>query len=315
MNNNFDSSWCYNPNFNTSSFVPPTLQTAMSSVKQSSDINNRYFSNCHNPNRISFCGAPPPFPKVLRSIDDNSKELDALNSLAAGECIKAMTKSSVQPTGDEDEGNEVEELWKGNCNYSEYIENGASNLFICWSGTPAELIAKLCHYDLEVLTIYRTSDIGVCNVVFEKHITARKAFLMQREIKLRMIPPKNSRRNWFRCPSPKFLVKFETKCRLVVKKGKTHFHESVGELLMSDYRSRKGCIVWANQLKGHRLRIVCCEGNFKLPSGKVIEMKGVPTYSNSKTPLGWISYRNRRTKKMLVTRRSGNDLGDYIYTG
>jgi len=80
-------------------------------------------------------------------------------------------------------------------------------------------------------------------VIFAAHNNARKAFLMQREIKLRMVPPKNSSRNWLRNPSPKFLVKFETRCRLVVKKGKAECQEIVGDLLMTHYHKQKGCIV------------------------------------------------------------------------
>jgi len=209
-------------------------------------------------------------------------------------------------------GNEVGELWSGNCDYSEWIEKGGSNLFISWSGTGSELRAKLCHHNLDVRTVRKTSDVEVFNVIFESYMNARKAFLMQREIKLRMIPPKNSRRNWLRNPSRKFWVKFETKYRLVVKKGKAECHDVVGDLLMTDYNEGKGCIIWADQLKGHRIRIVGCEGNFKFPSGRIVKMKGVPAYSDAK-PLGWISYRSRRAGELFVIRRSGNNIGDYIY--
>jgi len=209
-------------------------------------------------------------------------------------------------------GSEVRELWSGNCEYSEYIEKGGSNLFINWSGTGSELWVKLCHHDLNVKTVWNTSDGGIFNVIFETHIDARKAFLMQCEIQLRMIPPENSSRNWLRNPSPKFWVKFETKYRLVVKKGKAECHDVVGDLLMTDYNEGKGCIIWADQLKGHRIRIVGCEGNFKFPSGRIVKMKGVPAYSDAK-PLGWISYRSRRAGELFVIRRSGNNIGDYIY--
>jgi len=224
----------------------------------------------------------------------------------------ALPTAPLSPISGFTAGNEVGEIRSGNCSYSECIDKGGSNLFISWSGTSSELQTKLCHHGLDVRTVKMTSDVGVFNVIFETHIDARKAFIMQREIKIRMIPPKNSRRNWFRNPSPKFWVKFETRYRLVVKKGKAECHGIVGDLLMSDYQNRKGCIVWADQLKGHRIRIVSCEGNFKFPGGRIVEMKGVRTYSDVK-PLGWISYRSRHAKELFVTRRSGNNLEDYIY--
>merc|ERR1719427_1771140 len=202
---------------------------------------------------------------------------------------------------------EVENLWVGNCNYKECNENGGSNLFITWNGTASELLAKLQNYNLQVRTASKCRNDSIVNVVFENHLNARKAFLMQRDVKMKMIPPKGSRRNWLRNPSPKYLVKFETRCRLVVKKGKADCHETVGDLLMSSSQERKGCIVWADQLKGHRIRIVGCEGNFMFPGGRTVEMKGVRTYSDVK-PLGWISYRSRHVKELFVTRRSGNNL-------
>jgi len=317
--NYINSPGCVNSKYIANSDVlPNTPFTSMSSFTQSSDMaplldpNRGNFNNCNDSNQISYSKSPV----VRHSIDGLSKfELDDVNHAAVRVCPRAMTTSSVHPNGEEIEAsnNKFEELWSGNCNYSEYIENGVSNLFISWSGTASELLAKLCHHDLLVRKVCRTNDVGIFNVIFGAHNNARKAFFMQREIKLRMVPPKNSSRNWLRNPSPKFLVKFETRCRLVVKKGKAECQEIVGDLLMTHYHKQKGCIIWADQLKGHRIRVVSCEGNFKLVSGRIIEMKGVRTYSDAKAPLGWIYYRNKLTKKMLVTRRSGNKLEEYIY--
>lgn len=201
---------------------------------------------------------------------------------------------------------EEDNLWPGTCNYVEYQRDGGSNLFITWSGSTAKLVEKLLSYKLGVRDVCSTSDENVCNVIFESHPIARKAFTMQHQIRLRIVPPKNSHRIWLRNPSPKFLVKFETKCKLVVRKGKAECHDIVGELL-------KGCLILADQLKGHRIRVVCCEGSFMFPGGKIVEMKGVPNKSEEKASLGWISYRCKYTKESLVIRRSWNLLSDYIY--
>jgi len=201
---------------------------------------------------------------------------------------------------------EKENLWPGACNYVEYQRNGGSNLFITWSGSKAKLVEKLQSYKLEVRDVFSTSDKDVCNVIFESHPIARKAFTMQSQIRLRIVPPKNSHRIWLRNPSPKFLVKFETKCNLVVRKGKAECHDIVGELLT-------GCLISADQLKGNRIRVVSCEGGFMFPGGKVVKMKGIPSNSDEKATLGWISHRCKYTKEALVIRRSWNLLSDYVY--
>jgi len=155
-----------------------------------------------------------------------------------------------------------------------------------------------------VREVLSTKDKSMCNVIFETHPIARKAFTMQQQIRLRIVPPINSRRCWFRNPSPKFLVQFETKCRLTVRKGKAECHDTVGELL-------KGCFITVDQLKGNRIRVMCCEGSFMFPGGKIVEMKGVQDKSDKKTSLGWISFRCK--DKLLVIRRSWNMLSDYVY--
>jgi len=185
-------------------------------------------------------------------------------------------------------------------------KNGGSNLFITWSGRKAELANKLHLFHLKVRDIFSTSDESILNVVFESHPIARKAFTMQNQIRMRIVPPKDSHRIWWRNPSPQFLVKYETKCQLVVKKGKKECHDTVGELL-------PGCLITADQLKGHRIRVLCCEGSFMFPGGSIVQMKGVLNKSHEKASLGWISYRCKHTKETLVIRRSWNNLGDYLY--
>jgi len=199
-----------------------------------------------------------------------------------------------------------ESLWKGNLDYEEYQFNGGSNLFVSWSGSKAELVKKLRTFKLEVREILKTIDSNICNVIFQTHPIARKAFTMQKRIRLRILPPKHSHRIWFRNPSPTFLVKFETKCRLSVRRGKAECHEVVGELF-------KGCVITADQLKGSRIRVKCCEGSFKFSGGKVVEMKGFQNNSDKNTSIGWISYRCKYTNESFVIRRSWNKLTDYLY--
>jgi len=206
----------------------------------------------------------------------------------------------------EAEPEKEDNLWPGTCNYAEYQRNGGSNLFITWSGPKAKLVEQLHNFKLDVRDVLSTSDPNVCNVIFESHPIARKAFTMQNQIRLRIVPPKNSHRIWLRNPSPKFLVKFETKCKLVVRKGKAECHDIVGELL-------KGCLICADQLKGNRIRVVSCEGSFMFPGGKIVEMKGVPNQSGEKATLGWVSHRCKYTKEALVIRRSWNLLSDYVF--
>jgi len=192
-------------------------------------------------------------------------------------------------------------LWTGGLNYEEYQLNGGSNLFITWSGAKEALVDKLKSFKLKVREVLSTRDKNICNVIFESHPIARKAFTMQQQICVRIVPPKNSQRVWFRNPSPTFLVKFETKCELPLRQGKAECHDLVGYL-------QKGCLVTADQLKGNRIRIISCKGTIVYPGRKSDEMMG-----GMKTSLGWISYRTKNTNESLVIRRSWNKLEDYVY--
>jgi len=202
-------------------------------------------------------------------------------------------------------------------NYAEQQHPRHSNLYVNWAGTADQLRGELEQRSLEVHSIFSTTVRGLWNVVFDLHSSARKAFTTQREIKIRMVPPRRSKKNWFRNPSPKFLVQYETKCRLDVRQGKAVVHDLVGVLLMSRSSSqeRKGCYIWADQLKGHRIRIVGCVGKFMFPTKRVIDMKEIPQNPVGNAPIGWVSYRNRHTREEYVTRISGNLLQEYIYNG
>jgi len=214
------------------------------------------------------------------------------------------------------------DLWPGSCNYTESELNAGSSLFVSWCGLQSELVGNLRNFQFEVMHVHETCDDTVFNVVFVSHAIARKAFTKQRTIRLRMVPPKKSRFKWLRNPSPMFLVKYETQRTLVVKKGKAESHDIVGELLMSNCKEHRGCLVWADQLKGHRIRVVGYKGSLKRVDGEIVAKEGLPMAlqgvlgkPHNISSLGWISYRSQYAKEMFVIRRSGNLLSDYIYRG
>jgi len=208
-------------------------------------------------------------------------------------------------------------IYRNNFSYKEDQHESHSNLYVHWTSTAEQLIDELEQKNLEVHCIQTTIIKDLWNVVFDTHSSARKAFTTQRELKIRMVPPRRSKKNWFRNPSPKFLVQYETKCRLDVREGKAVVHDLVGVLLMSrsSYEGSKGCHIWADQLKGHRIRIVGCVGKFMFPSKRVIDMKEIPPKPVGNEPIGWVSYRNRHTREEYVTRISGKQLQEYIYNG
>merc|ERR1712060_826997 len=246
----------------------------------------------------------------VSSVPRNSETVDATAANSGKNTPATSSNSSLKEAIEKIGriGATVEEvnLWTGSLNYEEYQLNGGSNLFITWSGANGALVEKLQSFKLQVREVLNTTDENICNVIFESHPIARKAFTMQRQIRVRIVPPKNSHRVWFRNPSPTFLVKFETKCRLTVRKGKAECHDVVGELL-------KGCLITADQLKGNRIRVISCEGSFVFPGGNTVEMMGVQSNSSQKTSLGWISCRSKYTNESLVIRRSWNKLEDYVY--
>jgi len=216
---------------------------------------------------------------------------------------------------------EDDDLWPGSCTYAESEQNSGATLFVTWFSSRALLVGKLRHFKLEVKHVRSTSDNKVFNVVFEGHACARKAFTMQRTIRVRMVPPKKSNFKWLRNPSPKFLVKFETMRPMIIRNGKSETGDIVGILLLSKLREEERCFVWADQLKGHRIRIVACKGSLKYKDGTVLEMTGISNKlegdigERRMQSLGWVSYRSKYTNEMFVKRRSGNLLSDYIYRG
>jgi len=210
-------------------------------------------------------------------------------------------------------------IYMENFSYAEEQHGRHSNLYVNWSGTADQLRVELVKKNVEVHSIRITPIKGLWDVVFDSHPSARKAFNTQREIKIRMVPPRSSRRHWFRNPGSNFLVKYETKCRLAIRERKAVTSELVGELLMSGSNSeeQKGCYIWADRLKGHRIRIVGCVGKFMFPfpSERVIDMQEIPSELVVNEPIGWVSYRGRYTREVFAVRISKNRLEDYIYHG
>merc|ERR1719193_1142952 len=275
--------------------VPPALDLEESNT-QGSGYPRRISCNINSGSVLSVPGTPATVDDTSANSGKNTPATSSNSSL----------KEAIEKIGRIGATVEEVNLWTGSLNYEEYQLNGGSNLFITWSGAKEALAEKLQSFKLKGREVLSTKDKNICNVVFESHPIARKAFTMQRQIRVRIVPPKNSHRIWFRNPSPTFLVKFETKCRLTIRKGKAEWHEVVGELL-------EGCLITADQLKGNRIRVICCEGNFVFPGGNTVEIKGVSSNSEKNSSLGWISYRCKHTNELFVVRRSWNKLGDYLY--
>jgi len=162
---------------------------------------------------------------------------------------------------------------------------------------------------LEVQDIGKTRTAGVLVVLFTTHEFAKRAFTLQKEIGLRMEPPSYTKRYWFKNPSPNFHVVFETTRRLTVKSGKSSSNIKIGDFLMMDARKGVGCIVWGDQMKGHRMRVINYVGKFMHADGRIEEKKSL---SEPKI-VGWISTQCHKTKEKLVLRKSMNKIEDYIY--
>jgi len=207
------------------------------------------------PSHVSCNISHAPLPTILKSYPRNeskSKREDAESKIAQKDVLNNNPGFSPQgklpdETGKEESVDEILEddknVWNASCDYKEFRKDGLSNVFITWAGSKSKLLAKLRQHDLNAELCLTTSDADVFSVVFEDHKIARKAFTSQREIHLKMVPPRPSSRSWFRSPSPNFLVKYETKFRLTVRSGKAKSHSIVGELLMSNFDENKGCYI------------------------------------------------------------------------
>jgi len=174
-----------------------------------------------------------------------------------------------------------------------------------------ELELILRERGLEVQDIGKTRTPGILVVLFKTHESAKRAFTTQQEIGMRMVPPRFTKKNWLKNPSPKFHVIFETTRRLTVKYGKSSCNIKVGDFLMTDARMGKGCLILADQMKGRRLRVVGYIGKFRRADGIILEQKSL----SERKIMGWISTQCHKTKEKFVFRRSMNEIEDYVYVG
>lgn len=184
--------------------------------------------------------AIPSTPLRTCSIDTSMSERA---TEASGKSVNVTTESMQRIRAGLDFSNDSEDWYSSKINYSEYVHGSGSNLYVTWSKSAYDLKYVLESHNLEVLCILNTDDDSIFNVVFDNHLTARRAFIKQRSILLRMVPPKNSKKNWLKSASPKFLVKYETRRRLRVREGKALSHAIVGDLVMSNCENRTGCII------------------------------------------------------------------------
>jgi len=162
---------------------------------------------------------------------------------------------------------------------------------------------------LEVQDIGKTRTPDVLVVLFKTHEFAKRAFTTQKEIGIRMVPPKFTKRYWLKNPSPKFLVVFETTRRLTVKTGKSSSNVKIGDFLMMDAKKGRGCLVLADQMKGHRMRVVGYIGKFINTDGHIVEQK----FMLKQNIVGWISTQSHQTGQKFVLRKSKNKIEDYVY--
>jgi len=174
------------------------------------------------------------------------------------------------------------------------------------------LVSILNERGLEVQDIGKTRTPKVLAVLFKTHEFAKRAFITQRDMCIRMVPHNCTIRNWWKNPSPKYHVTFETKTRLTLKGGKCVDKMVVGDFLMLDARRQRGCTIWADQMKGNRLRVVGYVGKFRYSNGHIVE-KHTPPSVEERRVLGWISTKCKKTKKNFVQRMTGNKVEDYIY--
>jgi len=168
--------------------------------------------------------------------------------------------------------------------YSPYQHNCVSSLLITWSGSTAKLAEKLSHCIMDARLVFkRTGEKSrlvfkrtgekFSDVVFKNHFTGRKAFKMQRDIRLRILPPWNRPRNCLRNPGTMFLAKLDTKAGLAIEKEREECHDIMGKLLMSDRQTKNGDMIWADKLIGHLIDAIYCKTKFMHPECRIVQMK------------------------------------------
>jgi len=240
-------------------------------------------SDMKGSNQMTVLTTPSSIQRIQRPPELKIEATFSISQINFGPGEQTSAKTPLSVT----EGRE-DAIYIENFGYLEEKNERHSNLYVGWNGTANQLRDKLESKSLEVNSILITTVKNLWNVVFDSHSSARKAFNTQRQIEIRMVPPRGSKKHWFRNPGPDFLVQYETKCRLAVREGKSVCGDLVGKLLMSgsDSKERRGCTIWADQLKGHRIRIVGFVGKFMFPSKRVINIEEIPAKLNANDPIG-----------------------------
>jgi len=208
--------------------------------------------------------------------------------------------------------------WKATSNCKELADANSNHFedgtfLFATTDNAWELKLVLSEGGLEIQNIWKTRTPGILAVLFKTHEIAKQAFTRQKEIGVRLVPQCSTRRYWYKNPSPNFHVIYETTRRLTVKSGKSLTNTKVGDFLMKNSRMERGCIIWADQMKGYRLRIVGFVGKFVRPDGRVIVCNYPPSIEERKV-IGWVSTQCNITKTKFVLRLSGNQIEDYLYT-
>lgn len=247
------------------------------------------------------CPGSPHFQVPQSPIDDTFSDL--LSVFSNPITMRTIVDQSIEEPKIRD-SNQLPELKYDEC-------KDGSFLYVT-TDDAEKLILTLLERGLHVQNIGKTRTPGVLAVLFNTHEIAKRAFTTQQDIGIRMVPHKPTKRNWYKNPTPKFHVMFETTRRLTVKKGKSISKVKVGDFLMLDARINKGCILWADQLKGHRLRVVGFVGKFMSTDGRIIENNKAPSMTERKV-IGWISTQCNKTKKKFVLRKSKNHIEDYLH--
>jgi len=202
--------------------------------------------------------------------------------------------------------------WTGEQVTSKSSDLQDGSFLFAMADNAGELKIILRQRGLEIQDVWETRMPGVVAVLFSTHELAKQAFTRQKEIGIRLVPQSTTRRYWYKNPSPKFHVIYETNRRLTVKSGKSFSNRILGDFLMKNSRMDRGCIIWADQMKGYRLRVVGFVGKFVSRDGRVI-IRDKPPSPSEREIIGWISTQCNITKMKFVSRLSGNQIEDYLY--
>jgi len=260
------------------SLMPSYVSLDKSSDAESPDLPPEF--NLHKnqvaipfPNRMSCSICPRPDKSVMPKTTDMPSKVpnvskQSLEQRKNAESVSITRKQVVEKNilrGVEDA-----KTGRGNSYCYPYKHKFDPNLLITWPGSKGELAEKLSPDMLEVQHVFKTRDKKVGHIIFENHSIPRRAFKMHRGTHLRMVRPWNS---LSRNPSPMFLVKFETKPRMAIKKEREECNYIIGNSLMSDCQKKNICMIWVDKLNGHLLGAVYYEGKFIYPVGKIVDMK------------------------------------------